>query len=62
MIGRKFTIETAVPASFLNVYTMKFEDIPEFDTDVSYLCAYSQINVMKANSYIHQFAEIKGVR
>lgn len=62
MIGRKFTIETAVPASFLNVYTMKFEDIPEFDTDVSYLCAYSQINVMKANSYIHQFAEIKGVK
>ena len=62
MIGKKFAIETAVPASFLSVYTMKFEDIPEFDTGVSYLCAYSQIDVMKGNSFIHQFVNIKGVK
>ena len=62
MIGRKFTIETSEPASFLSVYTMKFEDIPEFDTDTSYLCVYSYKDVMKGNSFIHQFAEIKGVK
>lgn len=59
MIGKKFTIQTAIPASFMSVYTMKFENIPEFDSGLSYLCAYSRIDVLKTNAYVHSFANIK---
>lgn len=62
MIGTHFTIHTASPAIFLNVYSMKFSDIPEFDTGLPYLCIYSRKDVMDANSFVHTFANIKYIR
>lgn len=62
MLGPKFTLHTPNPASFLSAYTMKFEDIPELDTGLSYLCIYSQKDCLKPNSYVHTFANIKYVR
>ncbi len=58
IIGKKFTIRSATPAKFLSVYTMKFENIPEFDTGLTYLCAYSRIDVTQGNSFVHSFANI----
>lgn len=57
-MGPKFTIHTAAAAEFLRVYTMKFEEIPEFDTGLPYLCIYSRKNLLEANAFVHCFANI----
>jgi len=62
MLGPKFTIHTPNPVSFLSSYSMKFSDIPEFDTGLPYLCIYTQKDCLKPNSYVHTFANIKYVR
>ena len=61
MIGPQFKVETAVPAFFLNVYTMKFDNIEGFDTGLPFLCTYTKRDIMDANSYVHCFSSIKYV-
>jgi len=59
MMGTQFKIETTVPAVFLNVYTIKLEEIPEFDTGLPFLCVYSKRDIMNINAFTHCFANIK---
>lgn len=59
MIGTQFRIDTTVPAVFLNVYTIKSEEIPEFDTGLPFLCVYSKRKLNEINAYTHYFANIK---
>lgn len=59
LLGTSFKIETAVPALFLNVYTMSFKDIPEFDTGLPFLCIYSKWDIVNPNAYTHVFANIQ---
>ena len=62
MIGTQFKIETTVPAFFLNLYTIKFEDIPEFDTGLPFLCIYSKRDLVEVNAFTNYFANIKYVK
>lgn len=59
MIGVQFKIETTIPAFFLNVYTIKIEDIPEFDTGLPFLCTYSKRSITEVNAFVHCFSNIK---
>ncbi len=59
MIGPQFKIDTGAPAIFLNVYTIKQEDIPQFDTGLPYLCTYSKRDLMKKDAFINCFSCIK---
>ncbi len=59
MMGTQFKVETTVPAVFLNVYTIKSEEIPEFDTGLPFLCTYSRRNLMEVNAFVHCFTNIK---
>lgn len=59
MIGTQFKVETSVPAVFLNVYTIKSEKIPEFDTGLPFLCTYSKRSIVETNAFVHCFSNIK---
>lgn len=59
MIGTQFKLETTLPAFFLNVYTIKVENIPEFDTGLPFLCTYSKRSITKVDAFTHYFSNIK---
>ena len=59
LLGTQFKVETTIPAVCFNVYTIKLEDIPEFDTGLPFLCTYSKRNIMETNAFIHYFTNIK---
>ena len=61
MIGTQFKLETTLPAFFLNVYTIKIKEIPEFDTGLPFLCIYSKRSITKVDAFTHCFANIKYV-
>ncbi len=58
MLGTQFKVDTTMPAICLNVYTIKSEEIPEFDTGLSFLCVYSKRDIMKVNAFTHCFTNI----
>ena len=59
MMGTQFKMDTTVPAVFLNVYTIKSEKIPDFDTGLPFLCVYSRRNLLDVNAFTHYFSNIK---
>lgn len=59
LMGPQFKVQTSIPAAPFNVYTIKSEEIPEFDTGLSYLCIYSRKDIMDVTGFTHYFAAIK---
>lgn len=59
LIGTQFKIKTTIPAIFLNVYTIKFSKIPEFDTGIPFLCTYSKRKICETNAFENYFSNIK---
>jgi hypothetical protein len=58
MLGTQFKVNTTVPAVCLNTYTIKSEEIPDFDTGLSFLCTYSKRDIMEVNAFTHCFTNI----
>lgn len=61
MIGPQFKIETTLAAAPFNVYTIKLEDTPEFDTGLPFLCIYSRKDINEFSGFTHYFAAINYV-
>ena len=61
ILGMQFKVETGVPATFLQPYTIKLDDRSDFDTGLTLLCSYSKVDLMEKNAFVHVFSYLKEV-
>lgn len=59
MIGQQFMLETNVEAQFFTTYTIKANNIEEFNVNESFLCISTTRDLMDPSGYTHYLAMMK---